>query len=405
MIENFKVDGFKSLKNFEISFTKGINVLVGPNGVGKTNICQALSLLSSLSSSTLYEAFTQYGGVGSTFNAVNTDEERSIKLEARGRVKGKLGDDQYDLKYIYSINLSVGEELFITEEKVEISRKGPKKAYRKVLRIIQKDNEIDAKVLSKDLLGDFKIIKKGQKTLTIELGEERENNESFLPLMSKLFFVCHLVSSDFNKIKSINIDPNIARLSCDITEPNEMLGNGRYLANTLHFMNKRSEYLSEINLLLEQILPNYQQISPEISDISYKRYFALKDSYGNKFPSNTLSDGTVKILALLVGVVKQKQNTTIIEEPENYLHPYANTLLINYLRDTFNDGICILTSHSETILNLLNPEELIICELKEAFTNCRRLDNIEEIKEVIADSGFGCGYHYIAGNLGGVPIF
>jgi DNA repair exonuclease SbcCD ATPase subunit len=40
MIEKLKVDGFKSLKNFEIEFQKGINVIIGPNGVGK--ICMWL---------------------------------------------------------------------------------------------------------------------------------------------------------------------------------------------------------------------------------------------------------------------------------------------------------------------------------------------------------------------------
>ena len=71
MIEKLKIDGFKSLRNFEIQFQKGINVIVGPNGVGKTNICQALTILSSLTNNTLNEAFTQFGGVRSTFNLVD----------------------------------------------------------------------------------------------------------------------------------------------------------------------------------------------------------------------------------------------------------------------------------------------------------------------------------------------
>ena len=38
MITKLHIDGFKSLVNFNVSFTKGINGLIGPNGVGKTNI-------------------------------------------------------------------------------------------------------------------------------------------------------------------------------------------------------------------------------------------------------------------------------------------------------------------------------------------------------------------------------
>lgn len=404
MIENLKVDGFKSLTNFEINFQKGINVIVGPNGVGKTNICQALSILSSLTNNSLNEIFTQFGGVKSTFNIVDCkNENKKITILASGQTSGKLRDDNYDLKYNYKIELSLLEELYISEEFLEIKRKTVKGRYKKILTISQKEKIIQANIHDKMQIGDLKIVKKDEKSFKIKL--EENASESFLLLMSKIFFACYLVTGEFYKIKSLNIDPHIARQACDITETKEMLGNGKYLANTLHLLTKNSDDLEEINSILEQLLPNFHEIKPEISDVSLKRYFSLFDKRGNSFNSNSLSDGTIKLLALLVGIVRQKEKTTIIEEPENYLHPYANRLLINYLRDTYDKGVCILTSHSETILNLMQPEELIICELDGSFTTCKRLDNVKEIKEIIAASGFGCGYHYIAGNLGGIPKF
>ena len=185
-----------------------------------------------------------------------------------------------------------------------------------------------------------------------------------------------------------------------------MIGTGKYLANNINlFSTKKKESLYEINSFLEQIIPNFSNINARISEISMKRYFSLSDKFENEFNSNCLSDGTIKILALLVGIITQKDNTTIIEEPENYMHPYANKLLINYLRETYENGICILTSHSETILNLVKPEELIICEIDKENTTCSRLKDIEQIKEIISLTGFGCGYHYVSGNLGGIPNF
>ncbi|PAC29230.1 AAA family ATPase [Flectobacillus sp. BAB-3569] len=404
MIENLKVDGFKSLKNFEINFQKGINVIVGPNGVGKTNICQALTILSSLANNSLKEAFTQFGGVKSTFNLVDcVSENKRISVSASGKTFGKLREEVYDLSYKYGIQLCLSEELYISEEFLEIKRKTAKGTFRKILTINQKANEIQVNIHDKVLIGDMKIVKKDEKSFKIETDEDE--SESFLLLMSKLFFACHVITGEFYKIKSLNIDPHIARQACDITEPKEMLGNGKYLANTLHLLTKKSNDLGEINSILEQLLPNFNEIRPEISEVSLKRYFSLFDKRGHGFNSNSLSDGTIKLLALLVGIVRQKERTTIIEEPENYLHPYANKLLIGYLRDTYDTGVCILTSHSETILNLVEPEELIICELDGSFTTCKRLDNINEIKKVISASGFGCGYHYNAGNLGGIPKF
>lgn len=406
MIERIEVDGYKSLRNFAIEFQKGINVIVGPNGVGKTNICQALTILSSLTNNSLNESFSQFGGVESTFNHVDCPpQKKKISIKATGHALGKYKDQDYDLEYQYSIELGLAEELSIKSESLIIRRRTQAGKYKRVLSINQDKKNITAKILDSELIGAFSLIKKGEKTAKIELNDKDSEPGSFLAIMSKLFFVCHLVTGEFYKIKSLNIDPHIARQPCDVTEPKEMLGNGKYLANTLRLLTKKPDGISEINSILEQLLPNFKEIKPEISEISSKRFFSLIDTKSDAFSSTSLSDGTIKLLALLVGIVRQKDKTTIIEEPENYLHPYANRLLITYLRETFENGVCILTSHSETILNLIQPEELIICELEGSFTKCKRINDVENIKKIISASGFGCGYHYIAGNLGGVPQY
>lgn len=403
MINKLKIDGFKSLKDFTIEFTGGLNVIIGPNGVGKTNICQAISLLSSIPNNNLFETFYQLGGVQSTFNIVDCNEQNKIiQLYVEGETNGNFREESYELKYKYGFRLKLTDELKFESEELIIKRKSSNGTYFNILKIIQNNNnEIIGQIKDPKLIGHFNIVKKGEKTFKINNTE----HESFMQLMGRLFYSCHLVVREFSKIKSFNIDPHVARLSCDITEPQEMQGNGKYLSNTLYFLNKKAHDLAEIDSLLEQLIPNYKKLTPKISDISRKRYFNIEDTKGNNFPSNSISDGTIKLIALLVGIISQNDKTTIIEEPENYLHPYANKLLINYLRETYDDGICILTSHSETILNLIKPEELIICELEDSFTRSHRIKNIHKIKRIIENSGFGCGYHYISGNLGGVPNY
>lgn len=46
LLKNIKVSGFKSLEGFSLEFHKGLNVIVGPNGSGKTNILSFLEFLS-----------------------------------------------------------------------------------------------------------------------------------------------------------------------------------------------------------------------------------------------------------------------------------------------------------------------------------------------------------------------
>jgi recombinational DNA repair ATPase RecF len=46
MITKIQVNGFKSLSGFELKLKPGLNILVGPNGSGKTNIILFFEFLS-----------------------------------------------------------------------------------------------------------------------------------------------------------------------------------------------------------------------------------------------------------------------------------------------------------------------------------------------------------------------
>ena len=49
-VKHLTLSHFRNHKNSEISFEKGVNLLVGPNGMGKTNVVEAIEYLSTLSS-------------------------------------------------------------------------------------------------------------------------------------------------------------------------------------------------------------------------------------------------------------------------------------------------------------------------------------------------------------------
>ncbi|XXX77909.1 AAA family ATPase [Sorangium sp. So ce134] len=61
MITRLEVDGFKSLREFSVDF-EPFTVLVGPNSAGKSNILDALALLSRLATRPIEEAFKQGRG-------------------------------------------------------------------------------------------------------------------------------------------------------------------------------------------------------------------------------------------------------------------------------------------------------------------------------------------------------
>ena len=49
-LERLAVINFRNYKQLDVKFNKGINYLVGKNGVGKTNLLEAIYYLSNLNS-------------------------------------------------------------------------------------------------------------------------------------------------------------------------------------------------------------------------------------------------------------------------------------------------------------------------------------------------------------------
>ncbi|HUV65082.1 MAG TPA: AAA family ATPase, partial [Sedimentisphaerales bacterium] len=68
MLKRFRVNNFKSLLNFEFR-PVGLNLLIGSNNAGKTNLCSALRFLALSSMASTEDAILN--AVGETWNLTN----------------------------------------------------------------------------------------------------------------------------------------------------------------------------------------------------------------------------------------------------------------------------------------------------------------------------------------------
>jgi len=404
MITELSVDGFKSLINFNIPFQKGLNVLIGPNGAGKSNICQVLGLMAAAAEGTIPDYILSLGGTGTIFSKQIENHTSQAKRYLKVKIDGIVSEEDIDLKYKYSFDLIMDDHLKMSNEYFILERRFPTNRFRQILKARRKgSNKFDIEIPDRKHMGPMSsFIPKEKRVLNMQSSEDPQ--WGYLGLLASISYYCHLVREDLRCLKAINIDPYTAKKSSDILEPVVMLSDGRRLSNAIHHLfNKRKEQLNQINEILSTILPTFKSLNPEVTGDGFTRSFSITDKYDVTCNVNSLSDGTIKILGLLVGVLFHENTTAIIEEPENYLHPWACLSLVSFLRDHFKNGVCILTTHSETVLNCLKPSEILIIERKKGFSSLKRLSNERDLVRIIAESGFGCGYHYLAGSIGGVP--
>jgi predicted ATPase len=147
---------------------------------------------------------------------------------------------------------------------------------------------------------------------------------------------------------------------------------------------------SNLGLVLNQLPYKSQQsiinkmgaFLPTIDDIDIKiingnvQLFVHEKGFDQLTPATRLSDGTVHYLCLLAILCHPSPPSLIcIEEPEIGLHPNAALEMGELLIEASERTQLIVTTHSDTLISSLTdaPESVVVCERDEDGTNLRRL--------------------------------
>ena len=89
------------------------------------------------------------------------------------------------------------------------------------------------------------------------------------------------------------------------------------------------------------------------------------DTWPWAFDSVSMSDGTLRVLGILLAVYQVSPPTLIaIEEPEATIHPAALDVLVDILKDGSHRAQILITTHSPDILDNKNIEdnEILVVE-------------------------------------------
>jgi predicted ATPase len=456
MITKIEVDGFKSLSNFKMTLNPGLNVLVGPNGTGKTNIVSFFEFLAHVIESGPAEATSYLGGAGAILRRVKNSHLPLISARVIGsyqlnqnvqlhnpeqgekQVKFALYDYGFTLQYLGSLEPVVfaKQHLRFKYGKNFIEHKNIESECN------DWDVEIEMSLNSQEMKPVIKVKKsKGNLRLflpifppevkdtdlvpSIEqfLGNICSANVSLPTAISRFSPLMHSLSGDLAGGQAYNIIPSRVRLPEDSARPPGIASDGSGLATTLYSLKRtmpanpnfhfwqmagpgRQQALKTPSL---EILKNYFQLANKsISEVlinvdpfnnQVQVSFEVKNGeYTAQMPLSLMSDGTLKWITLLTAALTASSIFSI-EEPENYLHPNMQAQCVNILREILfqeHKHACILmTTHSETLLNNCKPSELIIVNQNDGQTIAYRCQNEAEVSDEIAKTGFGLGYYYI----------
>jgi predicted ATPase len=122
---------------------------------------------------------------------------------------------------------------------------------------------------------------------------------------------------------------------------------------------KSPERFKDWILHIRTALPDIQDITTDEFPDTKFRYLKVKYSEGFEVPSWTLSDGTLRLLALtLPAYLTEFKGVYLIEEPENGIHPKAVDTMFQSLSSAY-DAQILLATHSPVVLSIAEAKDLL----------------------------------------------
>lgn len=150
---------------------------------------------------------------------------------------------------------------------------------------------------------------------------------------------------------------------------------------------------------LELFIPEFQDIEVRKSEFSSNEDLLIYQKHYNKpFNKELISNGTYNILCLLTSVFQSDEPQFLcIEEPENGLNPFVIRKLVDFFRQACEEkGHYIwLNTHSQTLVECLTPEELIVVDKVNGETQVKQFKGIDlhglDMSEVWLSGALGGG--------------
>jgi len=350
-VKELKIKNFKSIEEQTITFNKGLNVLVGPNNAGKTNIIEAIDLLLGDVYLPNFEATTDH--------FFNGDENREISIEVilEGEIE-ELQDilpeanQQIEVRFRYSKNDGGSFEV---KSNNTWSRKYnkpfgyywdfDKKLFFLRVKSLRNLMEISP-IRWKSPLKYFKeiIIKKAPREQLDQVLEGINNSKDKL--------------SEISEVK--NLISDLLKISKDQTDVKNI-------------------YLS----------PS----STSYSDILNEMKIIIDDGYVSEVTKKGLGTQNLTIISLfrvMAKYIRDDEKKSVIygiDEPEIGLHPHAQRHLLKSLEKLADYSQVLITTHSNNLVDIYKIENVIRVDRSNGKTVTYRTELSEQQKKVLEIHG------------------
>ncbi len=405
MLTRLKVQGFKNLVDVEVHFGP-FTCIAGGNGVGKSNLFDAVRFLNALSQMPLLDAassvrdsktteikslFLHYGEFYG--DLIRFEADMIIPKNSKDSLGRNAEATSTFVCYVLELKYRKGDDsLEIVKEELSRVRHGnseitkwSSKEWRDSVIIAKRDSPM----ISTDTKNETKI------QLHLDRGEQRGGMPTIalahdLPrtLIQAANAAEHrtavAVQKEMQSWRLLQLEPSSMREPDRFNSLNRLGHRGEHIPATLYRLakntNDEEKVYSGVANRLQQLISDIRSIGIDRDSTREQLSLWAKGKDGTSHPARSLSEGTLRFLALtLLEQDYEEQGVLCLEEPENGIHPERIPAMLRLLKDIAVDTDLpigtdnplrqvIVNTHSPAVVGQVDENDLLVAEQREFKT-------------------------------------
>ena len=333
-LDRIEIHGYKSIETCDLRL-RDLNVLVGPNGAGKSNFISALGLLGSIVNGGLQLSVGRSGGASTLLHG-------GPKVSDSVQLHTYFGSNQYVAKLVGGAQ----DDLLFEREICYFQMQQYADPYSDVIGTGHRESNLAAEARAKP---------------------GKVAAHCLDAMRSWHVFHFHDTSAQTGAKKKQPIGDNA-----------ELRPDAANLAPFLYRLQQsHPSHFARISDSVRLIAPFFEgfrlapdRINGERIQLEWKQVGS--DAY---FNGHSLSDGTLRFICLTTLLLQpDPPSVIVVDEPELGLHPFAIAQLADMFGSVSTAHQLIVSTQSVTLLNRLDPEDIIITEQVEGRSTFVRPD-------------------------------
>jgi predicted ATPase len=334
------LEGFKSIRSMDLEL-RPLNVLIGSNGAGKSNLVSFFKMLNEMMAGRLQQYIATSGRAQSL---LHYGPKVTPQINARLEFEVDNGVDTYTMRLFHA----AGDTLVFTEESLSSLQTGFPKP---------------------------KVISLGSGHGETRIGQEADQGEPTAKVFRHLLNHCRVYhfhdTSATARARQYNYIGDNRWLMPDA-------GNLAAFLLRLRDDNGGSVY-QRIVSTIRLIAPFFDDFDLEPSGPNKKEVILNWRDRGSDqvFGPHQLSDGTLRamcLVALLLQPVSELPKLIVVDEPELGLHPYALNLVAALFKKASHHTQVLVSTQSSSFLDNFDPEDIIVVNREDGASRLVRPD-------------------------------